>query len=328
MAEFLGVIGECSEKEDHNLRMKIGGDFSKLPALEARYHKDCHPLYMKNKRSSSGRKSPYDEAFDCLVDYLMPLLNNGRATEMNNLRDKYKEFLSEIESEDDIDPNSYRTEHLKARMQKHFGQTIAFADQKRKTSSQIVYSSSIDMKDVINVASDYKEALNDLKVIGEVEDIQNDAELDSYDRVLFYAGSVVKAEIKNVTGINTARLSPDDTSLAKAKEIIPKCFISLLSWICGNSDYKEQKVLAIAQDIITVASGGKKMLPKHVGLAISLKNNLRSKEYITLLNKNGHCISYDEVLALWAEHLMSNEDGYAIQPSNIYSQAMVVLFGP
>ena len=138
------------------------------------------------------------------------------------------------------------------------------------------------MKDVINIASDYKEALNDLKVIGEVEDIPNDAGLDSYDRVLFYAGSVLKAEIKNVTGINTAPLSPDDIFLAKAKEIIPKCLISLLSWICGTSDYKEQNVLAIAQDIITVASGGKKMLPKHVGLAIFLKNNLRSKEYITL----------------------------------------------
>ena len=70
------------------------------------------------------------------------------------------------------------------------------------------------------------------------------------------------------------------------------------------------------------------MLPKHVGLVIPLKNNLRSKEYITLLNKNGHCISYDEVLALWEEHLMSNEGGHAILPSNIYSQAMVVLFGP
>ena len=165
--------------------MKIGGDFSKLPALEAQYHKDCHALYMKNKRSSSGGKSPYDEAFDRLVDYLMPLLNNGRATEMSNLLDKYKEFLSEIESKDDIDPNSYRTECLKARMQKNFGQTTAFADQKRRTSSQSVYSSSIDMKDVINIASDYKEALNDLKVIGEVEDIQNDAGLDSYDYYCF-----------------------------------------------------------------------------------------------------------------------------------------------
>ena len=67
-----------------------------------------------------------------------------------------------------------------------------------------------------------------------------------------------KAEIKNVTGINTASLSPDDISLEKAKEIIPKCLMSLLSWICVTSNYKEQKVLAIAQDIITVASGGKK----------------------------------------------------------------------
>ena len=178
------------------------------------------------------------------------------------------------------------------------------------------------MKDVINIAPYYKEAVNDLKVIGEVEDIQNETGLDSYDRVLFYAGCVVKAEIKNVTGINTVPLSPDDISFAKAKEIIPKCLISLLSWMCGTSDYKEQNVLATAQDIKTVASGGKKMLPKHVDLAISLKNNLRSKEYITLLNKNGHCISYDEDLAietLLAEQLMSNGDSYATLPSNIQS---------
>ena len=38
--------------------------------------------------------------------------------------------------------------------------------------------------------------------------------------------------------------------------------------------------------------------------------------------KSGHCISYDEVLAietLWGRQLMSNEDGYATLPSNIQS---------
>ena len=41
-----------------------------------------------------------------------------------------------------------------------------------------------------------------------------------------------------------------------------------------------------------------------------------------MLNKNGHCISYDKVLAvetIWVEQLMSNEDGYATPPSNIQS---------
>ena len=34
-------------KNDHDLRRKVGGDFSKLPALEARYHKNCHAAYTK-----------------------------------------------------------------------------------------------------------------------------------------------------------------------------------------------------------------------------------------------------------------------------------------
>ena len=32
----------AKEKNDHDLRRKVGGDFSKLPALETRYHKNCH----------------------------------------------------------------------------------------------------------------------------------------------------------------------------------------------------------------------------------------------------------------------------------------------
>ena len=61
-------------------------------------------------------------------------------------------------------------------------------------------------------------------------------------------------------------------------------------------------------------------MPKNVGLAISLKNCLRSKEFISYLNSLGHCISYDDVLRIetrWAEDILASEDGYATVPSNI-----------
>ena len=37
----------CNERNDYYLRMKIGGDFTKLAALKARYHKTCHASYTK-----------------------------------------------------------------------------------------------------------------------------------------------------------------------------------------------------------------------------------------------------------------------------------------
>ncbi len=54
-----------------------------------------------------------------------------------------------------------------------------------------------------------------------------------------------------------------------------------------------KKLLSIAQDIVYVASHGKKLTPKHIGLALSLN---RSKKLITLFNKAGHCMSYRQLL--------------------------------
>ena len=61
-------------------------------------------------------------------------------------------------------------------------------------------------------------------------------------------------------------------------------------------------------------------MPKNVALALPLKSSLRSKEYITLLNRFGDCISYDDALRVetaWGNNVLSDEDGYATIPSNI-----------
>ena len=39
-------------------------------------------------------------------------------------------------------------------------------------------------------------------------------------------------------------------------------------------------------------------MPKQVGLGISMKSAIRSKEFIKFLNNLGHCISYDIVFKL------------------------------
>ena len=59
----------------------------------------------------------------------------------------------------------------------------------------------------------------------------------------------------------------------------------------------KQKMFTIEQDI-TLYSNRKKRIAKPIGLAISLKTCVRSKELITILNKLGHCISYDDVLRI------------------------------
>ena len=52
--KFCGKTGKiCNENEDHGLRVKIGGDFSKLLLLKAHNHKKCYTAYVKPAKLKS-----------------------------------------------------------------------------------------------------------------------------------------------------------------------------------------------------------------------------------------------------------------------------------
>ena len=70
------------------------------------------------------------------------------------------------------------------------------------------------------------------------------------------------------------------------------------------------------------------MMAKHVAIGVAIKSALRSKEYITVLNKHAESISYHEVFAInsyWSNQLIEKGEGYATLPTNtcngIFSQA-------
>ena len=51
----------------------------------------------------------------------------------------------------------------------------------------------------------------------------------------------------------------------------------------------ERRVLRLAQDLIYCASHGRAKLPKHVGLAMSVRHMTGSKQLVSILNRIGHC---------------------------------------
>ena len=67
----------AKEKNDHDLRRKVGGDFSKLPALEVRYPKNYHAAYTKCSVEKMTHKNHYDEAFSNFTPYLDELLTTS-----------------------------------------------------------------------------------------------------------------------------------------------------------------------------------------------------------------------------------------------------------
>lgn len=84
------------------------------------------------------------------------------------------------------------------------------------------------------------------------------------------------------------------------------------------------RILSIAQDIVYVTSKGKKLTPKHVGLALAMHQKTRSRKLVSLFNKAGHCVTYKEVLQIdraLAEMTLESLDYStgAVTPPNIVS---------
>ena len=77
----------------------------------------------------------------------------------------------------------------------------------------------------------------------------------------------------------------------------------------------------LGQDIIHAAINSQVKTPKHIGLAVPVHHLTGSKEVVTLLNRMGHCSSYDDVKivnTVWAREMeaRSQQTGVVI-PLNI-----------
>ena len=156
-------------------------------------------------------------------------------------------------------------------------------------------------------------------------------------QTLYHAAQVIKVDIALCKGINMTPLDNDDLTLHKSKEIIPQSLYWILRWIVTTAEHEveafgnhsssckneadERHILMIAQDIIHSASHGRQKMPKQIGLGMTLRHLKGSKQITTLLNRIGHCSSYDDVevadTSLALEVIAQSEDKDAVLPSNI-----------
>ena len=65
----------------------------------------------------------------------------------------------------------------------------------------------------------------------------------------------------------------------------------------SDADLKP-RILSICQDILFLASWGRKPTPKHIGLGVTVLQATRSKELVQLLYNAEHSISYETVLRI------------------------------
>lgn len=187
-------------------------------------------------------------------------------------------------------------------MKTHFGETIVFHQPYQKNSPEIVYSSSISVRDVIN-----RSAIQNNKESSTGSTSRQPSRDPSAKLMLYRTAKMIKDQINHCKGMSLYPVSVNDIDLASAKQIVPTDVYLFLRWVIMNDDVEadlesscsiaadERRVLCLAQDLIHCASHGRVKLPKHVGLAMSVRHMTGSKQLVSILNRMGHCSSYDEI---------------------------------
>ena len=87
---------------------RVGGEFRKLVALDARYHKGCHSKYTVEEKKKSEQPiapppppPPYNAAFMELLDTIQPELEKRKAIGMDTALSRFQTFLMKYISKDE-----------------------------------------------------------------------------------------------------------------------------------------------------------------------------------------------------------------------------------
>ena len=165
----------------------------------------------------------------------------------------------------------------------------------------------------------------------DVEDIDFDTELLSW---LYRVVVKVHNDIKSAPGHNCIG-NINEINEKFAEEVVPESLFMLIAMSCASGNDNEEganvemkmRVLSICQDIVFLASRGRKLTPKHVGLGLAVHQATRSKQLLHLLHSAGHSISYETVLRMdntFANDVLQkyNENGNVFVPRNFHGNSV------
>ena len=130
-------------------------------------------------------------------------------------------------------------------------------------------------------------------------------------RTLYTAALILKRHLSDTPGMSCPWLpTSENLNVTEAQTVVPLALYNLVNWIIGApeeptldnfvniADDLHLKVLSVCQDIVYLASKGRKQTPKSLTLGLTVRHLTGSSRLVSLLNKLGHCASWDTVLSL------------------------------
>ena len=148
-----------------------------------------------------------------MAEDITPGIKKGKAYDMALLLTRFRKTLDRR----GIGSEGYTKQHLKSRIEKHFGDDELFSQPSHRSKPEIVYSSTIKVKDVLNRWVDNTPVPENKGKGSETVTTED----------IFRVASYVKKEIKECAGISTRPLDVRDISTEQMKKLIPGC----LNWL-------------------------------------------------------------------------------------------------
>ena len=285
MAEALGNTHLC--------RKVKGMD---LFAAEAHYHDSCYHRFFSdynNLKQKLEKKNEFDTdqarkiaahnaAYNVVKELLKTkVINNQQVLPLSTIRDHYAHELDVLGA-----PNpNYRSIKLKAKLEKDekLGECLSFSKVSLKEqgcfSFWLVYSANISLADAIACA--YR--------LGTADRLKDTG---------LYLRQVIQKAFEESSDLSWPPTA-DELDM-RAKIELPEELKEFLNIVLSGSGQEVEKcertrrlVYSIGQDLCRAVTNGQWKLSKHIFLCTTVRHLYRSKLLTRILNRLGHCESYD-----------------------------------
>ena len=294
---------ETSEKilskvvNDKEMTCRLAG-ISDLIAAEGKYHLKCYTRYLK-KTTQKISEDNQDANVTCFKEVMALLETRLSEGHIYSLKAVWRYYSKRLEQKYHLQPSVYRSNRFKERIQNFLGRRATFVLPLNPSEPHLIACSNLGetaLKHVLKEPNQQwnldQESRNDELINDAIEDVDLDAELLSW---LYRVSVKVHQDVK---------AAPDHDCIGNinqesAEKIVPESLFILISLLCSGLQQEDQeadadmkhRILSMCQDILFLASRGRKLTPKHVGLGLTVHQATRSKELVQLLYNAAHTVS-------------------------------------
>ena len=311
-------------------------------AIEVKYHNSCYrdyTRYLTKQPTTEKNDVSYSEAFEIFCETVKTRLIENK--EIMRLKRLTEMFVKQVNATHGTDASSYKTGNLKSRLAKKFPQ-LCFITPHMRSQGDIVYVNDISTEVLVEEQKVLRESV--LSTTHSEQDSTTEDEMHnepvavkktSPDNLGLRNAYVTALELRNeINSVKSSAPWPptaEHLNLQAAEAVVPWRLYNFLAWTIGASeepdvekfvrvgkDTTHRKLLSISQDIISLSSNGRKLMPKHMSLAMAVRHLSGSAQLIGLLIGFGHSVSHSVVLnhdtALAEQEMMKGDDA---MPSTI-----------